>query len=74
LEALDSIEKAMLVAAGVALIGSVAAIGMTALQALANPSGTVVASVWVIIASGILGMVGLGAFGVLWLLRNNKRS
>ena len=64
----------MLVAAGVALIGSVAAIGMTALQALANPSGTVVASVWVIIASGILGMVGLGSFGVLWLLRNNNRS
>jgi hypothetical protein len=64
----------MLLAAGVALIGTVAAIGMAALQALANPSGTVVASVSVIVASGLAGTVGLAAFGILWLLRNNKRS
>jgi hypothetical protein len=71
---LESTELAMLLAAGVALIGTVAAIGMAALQALANPSGTVVTSVSVIVASGLAGTVGLAAFGILWLLRNNKRS
>ncbi len=48
-------EKAILVAAGVALMGSVAAIGTTAFQALANPSGTVVTSVPVIVASCVMG-------------------
>jgi hypothetical protein len=64
----------MLVAAAVALAGSVAAVGMTALQALANPSGTFVTSVPAIVASGVLGIVGAAAFGTLWLLRNIKRS
>ena len=69
---MDAAENAMIVAAGVAIVGSVAAIGMTALQTLANPSGTVVTSVPVIVASGVLGMMGAAAFGVLWLLRNIK--
>jgi hypothetical protein len=71
---LESTEKAMLVAAGVALLGSVAAVGLIALQALADPSGTVVASMGIILVSGFFGMIGLAAFGVLWFLRNNKRS
>jgi MYXO-CTERM domain-containing protein len=70
---LDVAEKALVVAAGIALVGSVAAIEMTALQALANPSGTAITSVAVIVASGASGMVGVAAFGVLWLLRNIRR-
>ena len=69
---MDAGEEAMLVAATMAMIGSVAAIGMAALQTLANPSGTVVASVPLIVASGVLGMAGTAAFGLLWLLRNIK--
>ena len=72
---MDPTEKAMLAAAAVALIGTVVAFGMAALQALANPSGTVVTSIGVIFASGLLGAMGLAAFGMLWFLRkNNKRT
>jgi hypothetical protein len=71
---MDSTEKAMVVAAGVALVGLFAAVSMTALQALADPSGTVVVSIGVIVASGIVGMMGVAAFGLLWLLKSNKRS
>ncbi len=71
---MDAAERVMLLSAGVAVMGSVAAIGMTALQILANPSGTVVTSVPVIVASGVLGAVGTASFGVLWALRNINRS
>lgn len=64
----------MMAAAGIALIGTVAALGLTALQALANPSGTVVVSVSLIVVAGIVGMMGLAVFGALWFLRNNKRT
>jgi hypothetical protein len=69
---LDAAERAMVVAATVALVSSVVAIGLTARQTLANPSGTVT-SVLAIGASGVLGMVGMTAFGLLWL-RNIKSS
>jgi hypothetical protein len=71
---MDSTDKAMVAAAGVAVVGLVAALGMAALQTLARPSGTVVASVWVIVGTGIVGMIGLAAFGVLWLLTGSKRN
>ena len=64
---------AMVVAAGVAVISLVAALGMSALQTLANPSGTVVAPVSLIVATGVAGMIGLAAFGVLWLVSSGKR-
>jgi hypothetical protein len=54
----------MVVVATVALISSVVAIGLTALRRW-NPSGTVVASVLVIVASGVLGMMGMAALGLL---------
>jgi len=60
---LDAVYDAILVGAAVALMSSVVAIGLTALQTLANPSGTV-------IDSAVLGMT---AFGLLWL-RNIKSS
>jgi hypothetical protein len=63
----------MVVAAIVALISSVVAIGLTALQTLVNPSGTVVTSALVIVASGVLGIMGMTAFELLWL-RNIKSS
>jgi hypothetical protein len=63
----------MVVAATVALIRSAVAIGLTAIQALANPSGTVVTSALVIVASGVLGIMGMTAFELLWL-RNIKSS
>jgi hypothetical protein len=70
---MDSTEKAMMAAAGVAVVALVMALGMAALQALANPSGTVVVSVSLIVATGIVGMLGLAAFGVLRLLNGSKR-
>jgi len=64
----------MLAFAGVALTGSVGAIGMVALQALANQSGTLVASVPIIVATGVLGITGMVGFGALWLMRNISRG
>jgi len=69
---MNGIEKAMILAAGVALVFSVAAIGMTALQALATPSGTFVVSSGMIAVMGIIGMLGLAAFGLLWLARGTR--
>ena len=63
----------MLVAGGFALIGSVTAIGLTALQALANPSGTLVASVSMIAAAGTIGTGGSAAFALLWLSDNSRK-
>jgi len=71
---LDLIEKGMIAAAGVAVVFLVAALGMSALQTLANPSGTVVAPVSLIVATGITGMFGLAAFGVLWLINGSKQN
>jgi hypothetical protein len=64
----------MLAFGGVALTGSVGAIGMAALQALANQSGTMVASVNIIVATGVLGVTGMVGFGALWLVRNISRG
>jgi len=71
---MKTIERAMLVSAGIALIFSVAAIGMAALVALATPSGTFVVGVGVIVVTGIIGMIGLALFGVLWLVRSTKQA
>jgi len=71
---MNATEKAMVAAAGVAVVGLVAALGMSALQTLANPSGTVVVSISLIVATGIVGMLGLAAFGVLWLVNSAKRT
>lgn len=63
---LTTTQKRMVVAGGVALVFSLAAIGMAAIQALANPSGTFVIGSGPIAVTGIIGMLGLAAFGVLW--------
>jgi len=62
----------MVAAAGVALVGLVAALSMTVIQTLATPSGTVVGSTGWIVALGIIGMLGLAAFGVLWAVNGSK--
>jgi hypothetical protein len=71
---MNSIDKGMIVAAGVALIGLVVAIGLTMIQVLANPSGTVVGSIAIIVASGVIGMMGLAAFGLLWIKQSTKTN
>jgi hypothetical protein len=71
---MNSIDKGKIVAAAVALVGVVVALTMTAIQVMANPSGTVVGSIELIVASGVIGMMGLAAFGLLWITQSTKRS
>ncbi len=70
---MNSTEKGMVAAGGVALVFLVAALSMTAIQTLATPSGTIVGSIGVIEALGIIGMLGLAAFGVLWVINGTKQ-
>ena len=63
----------MLVAAGFALTGAVAAISLAALQVLANPSGTLVAPASVIEVAAVIGIGGATAFGLLRLSNKSKR-
>lgn len=59
-------EKRMIIAGGVALVFTLAAVAMAAIQALATPSGTFVVGAGPIAITGIIGMIGLAAFGFLW--------
>ena len=68
---LTPVEKKMVIAGGVALVFSIAAVGMAAIQALATPSGTFVVGAGDIAITGIIGMLGLAAFGVLWASRKD---
>jgi hypothetical protein len=71
---LDSADKKMLVAGGVALVFSVVAVGLTMIQTLANPSGTFVVGSTTIAVIAFIGMLGLAAFGLLCVARGNKET
>jgi len=71
---LDPTEKKMLIAGGIALVFSIAAIGMVAIQTLANPSGTFVVGPGIIATTAIIGLLGLAAFGALWAMRGTKKA
>jgi hypothetical protein len=73
-QGLDPTEKKMLLAGGVALVFSIAAIGMTAIQILANPSGTFVVGTGIIAVTAVIGLLGLAAFGALWASRGTKKA